>query len=177
MAITDTGVPSTDPHTLIKNLIESNMVSPDGTWTPLVNTGWLEFKRQKTFQISIMPSYGMSFPVHLTEGATLNTDATQFMLVTLYADTSTGNVGIGTTTPSTTRSTSDEIRQRLTYTNHRRRIKYSRVPSPSSPPRPPRHHRTQAPRRPPRHPRQRQPPTSPLSPESHPRRTNPARTR
>jgi len=87
MAITDTGVPSTDPHTLIKNLIESNMVSPDGIWTPLVNTGWLEFKRQKTFQISIMPSYGMSFPVHLTEGATLNTDATQFMLVTLYADT------------------------------------------------------------------------------------------
>ena len=87
MAITDTGVPSTDPHTFLKTLIEDHMVSPDGTWSPLVNTGWLEFKRQKTFQIAIMPSYGMSDPIHLTEGSTLNKRATQFMLVTLYADT------------------------------------------------------------------------------------------
>ena len=57
MAITDRGLPEIDPHTMLKNLIETNMDSPDGVWNPVVNQEWLEFKLQKTYQICITPVY------------------------------------------------------------------------------------------------------------------------
>jgi len=58
MAITDPGVPATNPHLAVSNLIVNNMASPDGVWTPVVNNEWLEHKRQKQYQIVIQPSYG-----------------------------------------------------------------------------------------------------------------------
>ena len=61
MSISSTGIPATDPHTMLSSLITTNMTSPDGVWTPIVNSGWLEFKRQKTYQISIIPEIDASF--------------------------------------------------------------------------------------------------------------------
>ena len=88
MAIADTGVPTTDPHTMLSTLITDHMDSPDGSWTVVVNTGWLNFKQQKTFQISIMPGYGMAEDTHLAgDSDTMPRRGTQFMIVTLYADT------------------------------------------------------------------------------------------
>lgn len=57
MAITDRGLPTTDHRTAIADLIESNMAAVGG-WTPVVNTGWLEFKKQKTNQIALQPLLG-----------------------------------------------------------------------------------------------------------------------
>ena len=54
MAIADTVVPTTDPHTMLSTLITDHMDSPDGSWTVVVNTGWLNFKQQKTFQLSLI---------------------------------------------------------------------------------------------------------------------------
>ena len=68
MAITDPGVPVADPHATISTLLTTNMVSPDGTWTPVVNNGWLEYKKQKTFQIVIYPVYEDTTEIHLTGG-------------------------------------------------------------------------------------------------------------
>tara|TARA_R110000850_G_scaffold83311_4_gene178856 strand:+ start:574 stop:1017 length:444 start_codon:yes stop_codon:yes gene_type:complete len=56
------------------------MTSPDGIWTPIVNSGWLEFKRQKTFQISIIPLYTDSEAFNLTGGSS----TTQPRIVTGY---------------------------------------------------------------------------------------------
>ena len=47
MAITDAGVPGTDAWQTLKDVIVANMESPDGVWTPSVNDGWLEMKKQK----------------------------------------------------------------------------------------------------------------------------------
>ncbi len=87
MAITDSGVPTTDPHSMLKTLITDHLVSPDGVWTPVVNTGWLEFKRQKTYQISIMASYGESEDSHFSGATTMPKTVSQFFVVTLYAPT------------------------------------------------------------------------------------------
>ena len=87
--------PAVDPHTLLKGLIETNMVSPDGVWTPVVNSGWLQVKKQKTFQISIASGYGDIRVANLipTTGATagqIPTVMEQFYMVTLYHNTRTG---------------------------------------------------------------------------------------
>mgnify|MGYP003114759830 FL=1 len=82
MSIANTGVPSTDPHTMLSSLLTTNMTSPDGVWTPIVNSGWLEYKRQKTYQISIVPLYTESQAMHLTGGSS----TTQANIVTGYYD-------------------------------------------------------------------------------------------
>ena len=82
MSIANTGVPSTDPHTMLSSLLTSNMTSPDGVWTPIVNSGWLEYKRQKTYQIAIVPLYTDSQAIHLTGG----NSSTQANIVTGYYD-------------------------------------------------------------------------------------------
>lgn len=90
MAITDRGVPSIDPHTTLKTLIESNMASPDGTWTPVVNPEWLQSKKQKTFQICIQPIYGESEMATLGVGTQIAMTSRTFMNITLFAPTRTG---------------------------------------------------------------------------------------
>lgn len=83
--------PSTDPHTIISGLIEDNMVSPDGTWTPTVNDGWLEAKKQKTFQISVVSGYGDIMTAHMVGGTGDEPRiVSQFMMVTLFHPTRTG---------------------------------------------------------------------------------------
>ena len=67
---------------MLKTLITDHLVSPDGVWTPVVNTGWLEFKRQKTYQISIMPSYGESEDSHFAGATTMPKTVSQFFVVT-----------------------------------------------------------------------------------------------
>lgn len=90
MAITDRGVPSIDPHTALKILIESNMESPDGTWNPVVNPNWLLAKKQKTFQICIQPIYGESEMATLGVGTQMAMTSRTFMNITLFAPTRTG---------------------------------------------------------------------------------------
>tara|TARA_R110002167_G_scaffold51627_7_gene149283 strand:+ start:5965 stop:6408 length:444 start_codon:yes stop_codon:yes gene_type:complete len=65
------------------------MTSPDGVWTPAVNTGWLEFKRQKTYQISIVPLYNDSDQINLTGGSSTAQPniSTGYYSIVLYADT------------------------------------------------------------------------------------------
>lgn len=91
MAITSTGVPETDPHTVIGSLLTTNLVSPDGVWTPVVNSGWLEHKKQKTYQIVIYPSYAESNAINLTGGAsaTMPTISTAYMNILLYSPSRT----------------------------------------------------------------------------------------
>ena len=85
MAITDAGVPSTDPHTTLSSLLTNNIASFD-SWNPVVNTGWLEYKKQKTYQIAITPLYAESDPAHLTGGTstTAPTIATAYYTIHLY---------------------------------------------------------------------------------------------
>ena len=90
MAITDSGVPAKDPHTMLKDFIEANMESPDGSWNPVVNTGWLKAKKQNTFQIAIQPIYGESDMAHMGLGSTIAMTSRQFMQITLFAPTRTG---------------------------------------------------------------------------------------
>ena len=88
MAITDPGVPALDPWEVLKTFIESNMASPDGVWTPVVNEGWLKHKLQKQFQICIKPLIQQNEEMQLN-GSTTDTPimGTVFMVVTLYAPT------------------------------------------------------------------------------------------
>jgi len=89
MSISDTGIPAIDPHTMLSSLITTNMTSPDGVWTPIVNSGWLEFKRQKTYQISIVPLYTDSDAFNLTGGASSTQPriSTGYYTIVLYAPT------------------------------------------------------------------------------------------
>tara|TARA_A200000159_G_scaffold45801_1_gene42057 strand:+ start:9177 stop:9674 length:498 start_codon:yes stop_codon:yes gene_type:complete len=82
--------PNTDPHSLLKGLIEDNTPVTNG-WTPVVNTEWIEAKKQKTYQIAITQEYGEVGTAHLDDG----TDAiprivSQFFLITLFHPTRTG---------------------------------------------------------------------------------------
>lgn len=70
MAITDTGVPATDPHTMLSNLLTNNMASPGDGWTPVVNAKWFEHKKQKTYQIAITAIAEDTETAHLTGGHT-----------------------------------------------------------------------------------------------------------
>ena len=45
MAVTDAGTPAQDGWTVIRDLIENNMESPDGVFTPVVNAEWLQPKK------------------------------------------------------------------------------------------------------------------------------------
>ena len=90
MAISDRGTPTIDPHTTIKNFIETNMLSPDGIWNPVVNAEWLEFKKQKTYQICITPVYGESDEAELNgiSGQTqIKRINTLYLKITLFAPT------------------------------------------------------------------------------------------
>ncbi len=90
MALTDRGLPTVDPHTTIKNLIETNMDSPDGVWNPVVNQEWLEFKKQKTYQICITPVYGETTESELNGiGGQTQIKRTNllYMKITLFAPT------------------------------------------------------------------------------------------
>ncbi len=88
MAITDAGVPALDPWNVLKTFIETNMnggAAFDG-WTPVVNDDWLEFKKQKQYQICIVPQYGLSREMQLNGSITDNpTEGTLYLGVTLYA--------------------------------------------------------------------------------------------
>lgn len=90
MAITDRGLPATDPHTAIKNLIESNMASPDGSWTPVVNDSWLDFKKQKTFQIALQPIIGETIEATLGTGTQMARTSVMHFQITLFAPTRAG---------------------------------------------------------------------------------------
>jgi len=77
-------VPLTDPYTAIKDLLENNTVSPDGVWTPIVNEGWLEHKKMKTYQISLQPT------LHMDDASTLDSNqrtSRAFFDIVLYAPT------------------------------------------------------------------------------------------
>lgn len=90
MALTDRGLPTVDPHTMLKNLIETNMVSPDGIWNPVVNAEWLEFKKQKTYQICITPVYQESVESELNGMASqtqLKKTSILYMKITLFSPT------------------------------------------------------------------------------------------
>jgi len=90
VAKTDRGVPDKDPHTMLKDFIEANMESPDGSWTPAVNSGWLKAKKQKTFQIAIQHIYGESEMAHFGLGTQVAMTSRQFLQITLFAPTRTG---------------------------------------------------------------------------------------
>lgn len=89
MAITDSGIPTTSPHTMLSNLLTNNMTSPDGVWTPVVNPNWLEFKKQKTFQIAILPLATNTEIAQLTGNTStaMPTYVTSYYAITLYAPT------------------------------------------------------------------------------------------
>lgn len=75
---------STDPHTVLKNLIEANASSPDGVWTVSVNNGWLEHKKMRNYQISIQQT------LHLDDAAKLESSARtsrSYFDIVLYAPT------------------------------------------------------------------------------------------
>ena len=87
MSINSSGVPSTDPHTMLTTLISTHMESPDGVWTPSVQAGWFDYKLQKTYQICITPLYAESEQAQLT-GGTGSADpriSSAFFLIHLYA--------------------------------------------------------------------------------------------
>lgn len=86
MAITDTGVPDTDPHTMLSTLLTTNMASPGDDWTPAVNAKWLEFKKQKTFQIAITAVSEETEPANLTGGTSTAkpTISTAIYQITLF---------------------------------------------------------------------------------------------
>jgi len=70
MAITDTGVPAIDPHTMLSNLLTNNMASPGDGWTPVVNQKWFEHQKQKTYQIAITAIAEDTETAHMTGGNT-----------------------------------------------------------------------------------------------------------
>ena len=92
MAITDSGVPSVDPHTTLAQLITTNMTSPSESWTPVVNQGWLQYKLQKTYQMCITPVYADNEPINLTGGSSTAAPriATAYFDITLYHPTRSG---------------------------------------------------------------------------------------
>ena len=81
--------PLVDPHTLVKGLIEDNTPAV-GTWTPVVNDGWLESKLQKTYQISIYSEYAETRTSHLTSTDAIPRTISQFLVIALFAPTRTG---------------------------------------------------------------------------------------
>jgi len=91
MGISDTGVPSTDPHTMLTTLISSNMESPDGIWTPSVQSGWFDYKLQKTYQICITPLYAETIQAQLTGGSGTAEPriSSAFFVIHLYAPSRT----------------------------------------------------------------------------------------
>jgi hypothetical protein len=85
MTITDSGVPSTDPVTALSSVIEANMTFPNGS-SATVNTGWLESKKQKTYQIAIQHLYGESDQANMSN-TTIAMTSRVFLSVTLFAPT------------------------------------------------------------------------------------------
>ena len=88
MAVTDAGTPAQDGWTVIRDLIENNMESPDGVYTPVVNDGWLQPKKQKTYQICIMPIIGRTEEFTMDGASPTVAKITDlFFSVTLYGGT------------------------------------------------------------------------------------------
>ena len=82
--------PYIDPHTLLTGLIEDNTPVTNG-WTVVVNTEWLEAKKQKTYQIAITQEYGEIITAHLDDGTdSIPKVVSQFFLLTLFHPTRTG---------------------------------------------------------------------------------------
>jgi hypothetical protein len=91
MVISNAGVPATDAWQVLKDLIVNNMASPDGVWSPVVNDGWLEFKRQKQFQIVLSPIIGSSEHIQLDNPSVTSAQRTTlYVMVTLFSPTRTG---------------------------------------------------------------------------------------
>lgn len=88
MTITDSGVPATDPHTAVKTVIEANMTFPNGS-SATVNTGWLESKKQKTYQIALQHIYGESDIANFGTPSSIPMTSRAFISVTLFAPTRT----------------------------------------------------------------------------------------
>jgi len=67
------------------------MESPDGIWTPSVNSGWFNYQQQKTYQICITPLYAESEPSVLDGGAgnVAARIASAFFVIHLYAPSRT----------------------------------------------------------------------------------------
>lgn len=74
---------------MLSTLIEANLESPDGSWTPVVESNWLQSKKQKTFQIAIQPLYGESDMATFGTGTTMAYTSRQYMVITLFAPTRT----------------------------------------------------------------------------------------
>ncbi len=88
MAIDDTGLPTSDPHTVLSTFITTNLTSPEpSSWSVVVNDEWLEPKKQKTYQICITPSYGWTEQAQLGYTTTQPMITQQYMEVTLFAPT------------------------------------------------------------------------------------------
>ena len=88
MAITDSGMPTTDPHSFLSTFITTNMASPDGVWTVAVNPDWLIPKKQKTYQVAITPSYGWTETANMTDLSTTQPMISHlYMEITLFAPT------------------------------------------------------------------------------------------
>jgi len=82
--------PYIDPHTLLTGLIEDNTPVTNG-WTVVVNTEWLEAKKQKTYQIAITQEYGEVITAHLDDGTdSIPKVVSQFFMLTLFHPTRTG---------------------------------------------------------------------------------------
>jgi len=77
-------VPSSDPYTVLKDLLENNAESPDGVWTVAVNDAWLEHRKMKTYQVCIQPVTALDDAAMLEAGN--RTTRTYFDIV-LYAPT------------------------------------------------------------------------------------------
>ncbi len=75
-------VPTSDPYSALKDLIENNVTSPDGVWVVSVNDGWLEHRRMKNYQICIQPT------LHVDDAAELDASkrtSVSFFDIILYA--------------------------------------------------------------------------------------------
>lgn len=75
---------SSEPHSVLKDLLENNAASPDGSWVVSVNDGWLEHKKMKNFQIALQQL------LHLDDAAKLESSARTsraYFDIVLYAPT------------------------------------------------------------------------------------------
>ena len=84
--------PAVDPHTLLKGLIEDNTPAI-GSYTVVVNDGWLEAKLQKSYQIAIVQEYGEIRTANLGGGDAdddIPRVLSQFFQITLFNPTRVG---------------------------------------------------------------------------------------
>ena len=78
------GVPTNEPRSVLVGLLEDNMAAV-GSWTPTVNDGWLQAKKQKTLQISITPSYSEVETAHMDPTSSVPRRVSSFFIIHLFA--------------------------------------------------------------------------------------------